>query len=155
MNLLEFTRGLQRAADELKTEGAKIVRRTAMDSIAVVERRVKEQGIEGATYKSKGKVPYFSGGRKTGAFKDYATHGKVDLTLSNRMWNGIAVLGTTTLREGVFQAQVGGTDQEVDDKIIGNMRRFGDFLQPNDTEQAELLEDSRADVLDIIKKHIT
>lgn len=154
MDLADFARKLQDAATALRTEAPNIVRRSAMDALATVERRIKEKGITGKTYKSKGKAAYFQGGKGTGAKKDYATHGKVDLTLTNRMWNGTSVLGVQMIREGVYQAQIGGTDQEVDTKLLANINRYGDFLEPNEQEQAELMEDTKADVYDIINRHI-
>ena len=155
MTLQQFAQSLRDAANALRTEAPNIVRRSGMDAVATVERRIKEQGIPGKSYKSKGKVPYFGGSKGFGAKKDYATHGKVDLTLTNRMWNGISVLGTVQVREGVYRAQIGGTDKEVDGKLLGNINRYGDFLQPNEQEQEELLDDSAADVMDIIRRHIT
>ncbi len=155
MNLAEFAQNLRAAANEIRQQAPVLTRTTAMDAMATVERRIKQEGIPGAKYKSKGKVPYFQGGRGTGAFKNYATHGKVDLTLSNRMWNGLSVLGVQTVREGVYQAQVGGTDQEVDAKIIANIRRFGDFLQPTEQEQQELMEDTQGALTDILNRYIS
>lgn len=154
MNLQQFTEALKKAADAVRAEAPNIVRRAGMDALAVVERRIKEKGIEGEKYKSKGKAAYFQGGAKTGAFKNYATHGKVDLTLTNRMWNGTSVLGVVEVRDGVFQAQIGGTDDEVDTKIIANMKRFGDFLQPNEQETAEIQEDMQEEVLDVIRRNL-
>jgi hypothetical protein len=155
MNLNDFAKGLRAAANELKAEAPKLVRIAAMDSMAIVERRIKEEGVKGASYKSKGKVKYFQGGLGSGAFKNYATHGKVDLTLTNRMWNSLSVLGVQTIREGVYQAQVGTTDKEGDAKVIANLKRYGDFLQPTEQEQSELLEDTKLAILDILNKHLT
>ena len=154
MNLQQFQQSLRNAAEAVRDEAPNIVRRAGMDALAVVERRIKEKGIEGERYKSKGKAAYFQGGKGTGAFKNYATHGKVDLTLTNRMWNGTAVLGVVQLRENVFQAQIGGTDAEVDAKIIANVKRFGNFLEPNEQETAEIQEDMQAEVLDVIRRYI-
>lgn len=154
MTLSEFALSLQDAADEIRREAPNIIERAAMDMLAVVERRIKEEGVDGATYKSKSKTPYFQGGKGTGAKKDYATHAKVDLTLTGRMWNGISVLGTVQVRDGVYQAQIGGTDQEADTKIVANLARFGDFLAPNEQELRELQEDITEEILDIVRKHI-
>lgn len=154
MNLQQFSQALRNAADAVRAEAPNIVRRAGMDALAVVERRIKEKGIEGERYKSKGKAAYFQGGAKTGAFKNYATHGKVDLTLTNRMWNGTSVLGVVEVRNNVFQAQIGGTDQEVDTKITANRKRFGDFLQPTEQEEAEITEDMQGEVLDVIRRHL-
>ena len=154
MTLSEFAQRLRNAAAEIKQQAPTLVRTTAMDGMATVERRIKEEGIPGASYKTKAKVPYFQGGAGTGAFKDYGRQKKVDLTLSNRMWNGLSVLGVQQVREGYYQAQVGGTDQEVDNKIIGNMKRYGDFLMPTDEEQKELADDTAAELIDIIKRSI-
>lgn len=154
MTIKDFQRNLMDAAREIRQESPRIVRRSGMDALSIVRKRIQEEGVSGARYKSKSKVPYFQGGKGKGAKKDYGTHGKVDLTLSNRMWNGTQVLGAVEVRPGLYQAQIGGTDQEVDDKLIANMNRYGNFLEPNEQEQQELLEDSGADVMDIIKKHI-
>jgi hypothetical protein len=179
MDLKAFTQGLRNAITELKAEAPKLVRVAAMDSVATVERRIKEKGF-GKEYSKKGVPAFFFHGKELNSkgkrfleddnyfsdkddlvtwaeFRSFQglQSDHVDLSYTNRMWTGISVLGVTEVSPGTYQAQVGGTDKEVDDKIRWNMERYGDFLQPTETEQSELLEDTKMAILDILNKHLT
>ena len=52
----------------------------------------------------------------------------VDLTYSGRMFQNIKILSTENKAEFIVIAMIGGVNKETKDKLLGNYKRFGDFL---------------------------
>lgn len=151
--------------DHFKTDGLKVVEQMALTGQSLIQDRIQSKGVTGAKY-SDTKVPLFfvsgknlnkKGEKFTDKQKGAGKDGKdgfvsykdvrhanglqtefVDLTFSGRMFGGTRLLSTEN--EGnEFTANVGGTDQEVDNKLGWNVERYGpDTFSPTKEEQAEI-----------------
>jgi len=165
---IEQLKALQKA---LQTEGLKIAQKMALTGKSLVQERIQREGLPGEQY-STNEMPTFlwedqvrnAGGTKYLEDNSSGTWGNfrkaqglnssfVDLTYSGRMFNGLRPIkkfatGTT------FEVHMGGTDQEVDNKLMWNIERYGDFLQPNQEEQKEIDEIVDDEVGNLIDKYL-
>lgn len=61
----------------------------------------------------------------------------VDLTYTGRMFAGLTITERAETATAAI-VRLGGSDREVDKKLGWNAERYGDFLQPNESEKTEL-----------------
>lgn len=169
----QFLANLKKLAADIKKNGIKIAETMAITGKSLVQERIQKEGF-GAEY-SKRYIPAWwlrgkernAGGRRyleennldddlvnwsefrqaQGLQNDF-----VDLTYSGRMFGGMRVIerkekGTT------YMVNIGGSDQEVDKKLGWNTERYGDFMQPNESEQAEVDQIVELEFDKLIKKY--
>jgi len=141
----EFIRNIDTFINVLETEGSLIVEEMATVSISLIRNRIQEgEGIPGKAYSSKYKA--YREKKYNFSNKNYI------ITLTGRMWNGIHVKEVIK-RGGLFIARVGGSDEEVENKIRWNIERLGfNFLQPNQDELLEIYDIPQRRLTALVKK---
>jgi hypothetical protein len=165
---------LQKLSEEIKRVGQNIAQKMALTGKSLVQHRIQSEGF-GAEYSTNDIPAYFlkgkarnAAGRKYleennldddlvswGAFRKAQglQNDFVDLTYSGRMFAGLTVIEKAT--EGTrFVARLGGSDREVDQKLDWNAQRYGDFLQPNAAEQAEVDEIVQDEFEKLLRKYL-
>jgi hypothetical protein len=78
----------------------------------------------------------------------------VDLNYTGRMWGGL-ILQQITKSGTKYIARLGGSDNEVDEKLYYNTARYGEFLTPNEAEKAEINGIAEDIFKELIKTHLT
>lgn len=147
----------------------RIAETQAQTVLALVTYRIQQEGLAGALYTGKlvsrslfAKSAFNAGGRAYAKGKGHGTYAGfkaalglpsdyVSLTLTGRMFRSL-----TTLAGGVSgtvcRASIVAADQESADKVRWNAGRYGDFLQPDATEAAEVQAVGQAEVDKILKQ---
>lgn len=139
-------------SDFCKRDGRKIVEKMALTGQSLIQHRIQEVGVAGASYSDtvlplifvdgkelnkKGKptkaISYRQQRINQGLQVDH-----VDLTYTGRMFGGTGLLPGSE-SEDVYAANIGGSDSEVDAKLGYQVDRYGpETFSPNKQEQAEV-----------------
>lgn len=147
-----------------------IVRKQAQTVLALVTRRIQNEGLAGANYTGK-LVPRFffkakafnAGGRAYAAEKKKGSYpgfkaalglksDVVTLTFTGRMFRSLQTV-YTGFSGSIYTAAIVASDQESADKVRFNMDRYGDFLEPESDEAAEVAEVGREALGRIIQQY--
>lgn len=154
----EWQAKLRKLSEAIQKSGQKIAEKMAITGKSLVQERIQREGF-GEKYSTNDIPAFYLRGKERNAAgrrylednnldDDLVTWGAfrkaqglqtefVDLTYSGRMFAGLVVIEKFT--DGTrFVARLGGSDQEVDKKLDWNSQRYGDFLQPNAFEAAEI-----------------
>ena len=150
-----LTDAIEATKAELLAAAPRIVLTQAQTQLAVVTRRVQNDGLAGTRYSSTAVPTFFfakrafnAGGRayvkksKKGTYEGFRTAlglytAAVNLTFTGRMFRSL-----TTVYGGfsgtVYVAQIVASDRESAAKVGYNMARYGDFLAPTTSEIADI-----------------
>lgn len=160
---------------ELLTQAPRIVETQAQTALALVTLRIQSQGL-GVPYSTTGVPVFFFANRAQNAagrdyikrkekekgkarlgtweeFKQAQGYGStsVNLTYTGRMFRSL-----TTIFAGfsglIFTARIVASDEEEAKKVQYNMARYGDFLQPQGVEVAQVAEVGQAALAKIINQ---
>ncbi len=165
MSIDDFIDRVKRLKSELEKEGGPIMERTAMSARALIERRIKTEGIGSYSTKKSAPAFYFYGkGNNKGKEKDFIKEkskkidgesqytnwaefresqglqsGHVDVTFSGRTWNNLKVTNVDKVGQLRFVARL-SNDQELEaKKMEWNTERYGEFLKTNEEEEEKLV----------------
>ncbi len=160
---------LTRAAEALRQAGPRLAALKAQTILALVTLRVQNQGLTGKLYSS-ALIPTFyfgrqalnAGGRayikknRLGTWAGLrASEGlpvdAVNLTHSGRMFRSLAIAPGAN-QGAVFFAEIVAADQEGASKVRYNIRRYGNFLLPLPSEEAEASAAVVAEIQRLIKQ---
>lgn len=168
--MASLAEAIQTTKDDILAAASRIVTIQAQTQLALVTLRVQEYGLPGESY-SKEPVPtFFFEGRELNAAgkqwlddNDYGTWGAfrraqgltdkvVNLTYTGRMFRSLTTLygGSTGT---VYIASIVASDQEETNKVLMNMERYGDFLNPNQGERNEIAQIATSELERIIQRN--
>jgi hypothetical protein len=180
MRIEEFLQKLTRIRSDIEKDGEPIMERAAISARALIERRIKEEGI--GKYSENKKTPAFRFyGKGTNKSKEAAfikqkskkvdgepqyTNWKefresqglqtshIDLTYTGRMFNNLKVTNVGKLGQLKFVATL-SNDQELEaKKMEWNTERYGEFLKTNDKEEEMLTRVIDGELQRIINKNL-
>jgi hypothetical protein len=173
-NPVQYLSALKALAKDIQEQGPRIAKTMALTGSSIVQERIQKSGIPGKKYSTNFIPAYYLRGKELNAGgkayledhnlnDDLTNWGEfrkaqglqaefVDLTYSGRMFAGL-VLQAQSANGSRFTATMGGSDMEVDKKLGWNSERYGDFLEPNTEEKAEIDEIVNDEFEKLIKKH--
>ncbi len=179
MKITEYRKRLQEVIRELPQEAERVCIAQAVSGLSIVKNRSINKGIfinseEGqyADYSDKPLPSFFFLGKQrnqSGAefigknslatwheFRQAQglTNEKVNLSYTNRMWTSLGIVRTAQLSDGGFMVVVGSTDGKVDEYLPYLRKRYGNFINPTQTEAEELKRDSVAELFSFIKRKL-
>lgn len=170
----DYLKALKALAKDIDQQGPRIAKTMATTGSSLVKERILKSGIPGKKYSTNFIPAFYLRGKELNARgkayledhnmdDDLTNWGEfrkaqglqtefVDLNYSTRMWTGL-VLQQQKSDGSKFIATMGGSDSEVDKKLGWNTERYGDFLEPNAEEKAEIDEIVKDEFEQLIKKH--
>ncbi len=174
ISLTELGNKLQRAGEAIRADAPRLIRQQAQTGLSLLEERSIQEGIEvnGSKQQYSNKPVYRSGfaaaarngaGRawtsdksnKKGTWGEFREaqgldSSAVNLFYTGRMWTSIHV--TDGPQEGnTVSAYVAPSDRESALKLIGNLKRYGPFMDLREGEVQQLQADLRDDITDYFK----
>lgn len=160
---------LARAKAALLAAAPRITETSLQTLLTLMTLRIQRDGLPGKSYSTKEvNTSWFKANALNEAGRTYAKNNKlgtwegfrqaqglpgnpVNLTYSGGMFRSL-----TTAQAGssgtVFKAKLVAADTESADKVKGNQKRYGDFLQPNTAEVAASRDYVRAEAQRLIKQ---
>jgi hypothetical protein len=143
-----------------RKDGRKIVEKMALTGQSLIQHRIQEVGVEGASYsdtelpltflegrhlnkKGEAHIEGRKAAKKGSSYKDLRVAeglqvNHVDLTRRGRMFGGTGLLPGSE-SDDVFAANIGGSDSEVDALLGYQVDRYGpETFSPNKQEQTEV-----------------
>lgn len=177
MNLTEYRKKLQAVIRDLPLEAERVCIAQAVSGLSVVKNRSINKGIfinsEDGQYADYSTVDipsfFFLGKQRNQAGAEHIkkntlttwhefrkaqglTSEKVNLSYTNRMWTSLGIIRTAQLNEGGFMVVIGSTDGKVDEYLPYLRKRYGNFINPTETEAEELKRDAVTELLNFIKR---
>ncbi len=175
MSTTEAQRQISQMIAALKAEAPNIALRMAQSGLTLVKERSIRDGITAngafAEYSTK---PVYKSSFKTkarnGAGSAYAGSGgtgnwgefrgaqglksdRVNAFYSGRMWTSLRVIAQT--QNGYrYSVLTGPSDAEATDVLLGNLKRYGNFLTLTAVEVRQIQEDASEDVRDIVNQYV-
>ena len=156
----DLLRLFNRLERDLVSELPKISDEMALNFNALAQNELRTKGIKGKQYSNKLVPAYFLRGKELNAAgKAYLDEANldddlvnwkelraaqglqvsyIDLTYSGRMLQGTQIVGRQKGNQYSFYSIIGGFDRETINKLRWNHDRFGDFLNPNESDKKKV-----------------
>ncbi len=151
----QFAQNIKGLIQAIQDNGLAIAETMAITGKSLVQDRIQKEGLPGEKYSTNETPTWFMKGKeinqrgrkyveenKTGTWGGFRQaqglqSDYVDITYTGRMFGGIRPIQRLTAGN-TYRIVMGGTDKEVDEKLYYNTERYGDFLEPNASEQTEI-----------------